>query len=109
MAIDFRQSLDRTLSAFARPQRVVRQLLAEGTRGLRHDDSRGAVHRAACGSTLLSQTLYALTYLVRPRTPGKRAEIYVRLGSETYAVSLAKDEGNEWEASRITKVDVIPV
>jgi hypothetical protein len=123
MAIDFRQSLDRYLAAFSRPQGVVRAALAAGTRRVRgRDDSHGAVHRAAAGSTLLSQTIYALTYFVAPRrersdtdatAAADRAAIYVKLGAETYAVWLvpsdpAPDDDCEWQASRIVRVDELP-
>lgn len=115
MAIDFRHSLDRTLAALARPQRIVRRALAAGTRHVRgEDDSHGALHRAASGATLLTQPVYALTDLVRR---GRRADVYVRLGAELFAVRLVQagrtvtdgdDELPEWEASRIVKVDQLP-
>lgn len=123
MAIDFRHSLDRTLGACANPQRVVRTALAAGTRRVRgRDDSHGALHRAAAGGTLLSQTVYALTYFVPPSKTRRDEDaesdrsraIYVRLDGQTYAVWLVKsdaaaNEGCEWEASRIVRVDDLPV
>lgn len=115
MGIDFRHSLDRSLAALPRLQRTVRHALALGTRELTgRDDSGGALHRAAAGATLLSQTVYALTYLKAPRDDEplsderERAELYVRLGQRTFAVSLVQRAAEDWQASRILEVDALP-
>jgi len=115
MAIDFRQTPDRALATAARAQQIVRRALAAGTRHVRGaDDSQGALHRAAAGPTLLTPTVYALTGLV-PENAAHRAEIYVRLGADTFAVCLERaaaaagsDDGPAWEASRIVKIDTNP-